>query len=64
LKPTGSAWARAAEAQGKSHTDFMLDAACEKAQQVLFDQTAFQHEQRRFKSLLELINKPVAREAR
>ena len=49
---------RAAQSQGKSRTDFMLEAACEKAQQVLLDQTTFQLEQRRFKQFLKLIDKP------
>jgi uncharacterized protein (DUF1778 family) len=52
---------RAAQSQGKSRTDFMLEAACEKAQQVLLDQTTFQLEQRRFKQFLKLIDKPARR---
>ena len=32
---------RAARLQGKSRTDFMLEAAREKAEQVLLDQTLF-----------------------
>jgi uncharacterized protein (DUF1778 family) len=55
---------RAARSQGKSRTDFMLEAACEKAQQVLLDQTTFQLEQRRFKKFLELIDRPAARNAK
>jgi uncharacterized protein (DUF1778 family) len=52
---------RAAQAQGKSRTDFMLQAACEKAQQVLLDQSSFQLDQRRFKKFLALVDKPPAR---
>jgi uncharacterized protein (DUF1778 family) len=52
---------RAARSQGKSRTDFMLEAACEKAQQVLLDQTRFQLDQRRFKKFLELIDRPAVR---
>lgn len=32
---------RAAQLQGKSRTEFMLEASREKAQQVLLDQTLF-----------------------
>lgn len=39
---------QAAEILGKSRTDFMLDAASEKAQQVLLDRTVFALDTARF----------------
>lgn len=51
---------RAAETQGKSRTDFMLEAACEKAHHVLLDQTVFLLDQRRYARFLELIEKPAS----
>ena len=50
---------RAAQAQGKSRTDFMLEAACEKAQQVLLDRTVFALDARRFRRFVELLDAPV-----
>jgi uncharacterized protein (DUF1778 family) len=60
-KPQRDLIDRAAESQGKSRTEFMLAAACEKAQEVLVDQTVFVLDQRRFKRFLDLLDKPVAR---
>ena len=51
---------RAAASQGKTRTEFMLEAACQKAQEVLVDQTVFMLDQRRFKRFLELLNRPIA----
>jgi uncharacterized protein (DUF1778 family) len=59
-KPQRELIDRAADTQGKSRTDFMLEAACEKAHQVLLDKTAFQLEQRRYKRFLELLDRPAA----
>lgn len=50
---------QAAEVQGKSRTDFMLEAACEKAQQVLLDRTVFALDARRFRRFVELLDAPV-----
>lgn len=47
---------QAAHLIGKNRTDFMLEAACEKAQQVLLDRTTFAVEAdhlQRFTALLE-----------
>lgn len=60
-KPQRELIDRAAESQGRSRTDFMLEAACEKAQQVLQDQTVFLLDQRRFKRFLELLEEPSSR---
>jgi Protein of unknown function (DUF1778) len=42
-----------AELQGKTRSEFMLEAACEKAQNVLLDQTTFVLDTRRFRRSLE-----------
>ena len=60
-KPQRDLIDRAARSQGKSRTEFMLDAACEKAHETLVDQTVFLLDQRRFKRFRELLDRPVAR---
>jgi uncharacterized protein (DUF1778 family) len=50
---------QAAEVQGKSRTDFMLEAACEKAQQVLLDRTVFALDAKRFRRFVDLLDAPV-----
>ncbi len=50
---------QAAKVQGKSRTDFMLEAACEKAQQVLLDRAVFALDARRFRRFVELLDAPV-----
>lgn len=50
---------QAAQVQGKSRTDFMLEAACEKAQQVLLDRTVFALDHQRFTRFVELLDAPV-----
>jgi uncharacterized protein (DUF1778 family) len=50
---------QAAEVQGKSRTEFMLEAACEKAQQVLLDRTVFALDAKRFRRFVELLDAPV-----
>ena len=54
---------QAARATGKSRTDFMLEAACERAQQVLLDQTVFALDAVRFKRFQALLDAPVAQGA-
>lgn len=50
---------RAAEAQGKNRSEFMLDAACEKAEQVLLDKTFFSLEENGYKRFMELLDAPI-----
>lgn len=50
---------QAAELQGKTRSEFMLEAACAKAQEVLLGQTAFVLDQRRFKRFVELLDQPI-----
>ncbi len=55
---------RAARLQGKSRTDFMLEASREKAEQVLLDQTLFVVTAKQFKAYEALMNAPLAQNAR
>ena len=50
---------QAARVAGKSRTEFMLEAACEKAQQVLLDQIVFALDATRFKRFQALLDAPV-----
>lgn len=50
---------RAAKLTGKNRTDFMLEAACEKAQQVLLDQTVFVLDEAGFQRFVDLLEKPA-----
>ncbi len=50
---------QAAQVQGKSRTDFMLEAACEKAQQVLLDRTVFALDVNRFRRFVKLLDAPI-----
>lgn len=50
---------RAAEAQGKNRSEFMLQAACEKAQEVLLDRTFFALDKKSYDRFLRLLNTPV-----
>lgn len=49
----------AARVQGKTRTDFMLEAAYEKAQQVLLDRTVFALDAKSFRRFIELLDAPV-----
>lgn len=51
---------RAAKLQGKSRTEFMLEASREKAQQVLLDQTMFSVTPKQYKAFLALMEAPLA----
>ena len=50
---------RAARLQGKSRTDFMLEASSEKAQQVLLDQTLFTVDSKQHKAFVKLMDAPL-----
>lgn len=51
---------QAAEVLGKSRTDFMLDAASEKARQVLLDRTVFALDAERFRTFARILETPMA----
>jgi uncharacterized protein (DUF1778 family) len=50
---------QAAQVQGKTRTDFMLEAAYEKAQQVLLDRTVFALDAKSFQRFAKLLDAPV-----
>lgn len=49
---------RAATLLGKNRSDFMLEAACERAQAVLLDQVFFQLDAERFQAFNKLLDAP------
>jgi len=54
---------RAATALGKSRTDFVLDAAAEKAQQVLLDRTIFALDAVSYRRFERLLDGPLKKRA-
>jgi uncharacterized protein (DUF1778 family) len=54
---------RAAQLQGKSRTEFMLEASREKAQQVLLDQTLFTVTPKQYKAFIALMDAPLGKNA-
>ena len=55
---------RAAKLLGRSRSDFMLEAACEKAQSVLLDQVFFGLDAEKFRQFTKLLDAPPARNPR
>jgi uncharacterized protein (DUF1778 family) len=49
---------RAAEAQGRSRSDFMLDAACREAESVLLDQRYFNLDEEAYQRFIDLLDAP------
>lgn len=49
----------AAAVRGKSRTDFILEAACEAAENVLLDQRFFQLDDAAFEKFEQALNAPV-----
>ena len=52
---------QAAELLGKSRSDFMLEAACDKAQSVLLDQVFFRLDAEKLRQFTKLLDAPPAR---
>jgi uncharacterized protein (DUF1778 family) len=50
---------RAASAQGKTRTDFMLEASTEAARRVLLDQVYFELDEKRLKAFHAILEQPV-----
>ena len=48
----------AAERQGRSATDFILESACEKAEQALTDQTRFALNDKQWKLFMDALDRP------
>ena len=51
---------RAASLLGKNRSDFMLEAACDKAQAVLLDQVFFSLDAGKFREFTKLLDAPPA----
>lgn len=51
----------AASLLGKNRSDFMLEAACDKAQSVLLDQVFFNLDADKFKQFIEMLDVSPAR---
>lgn len=50
---------RAAQIQGKSRSEFMLESAYQKAQDVLLDRTFFGLDEAKFKQFVALLDAPT-----
>lgn len=50
---------QAARLLGKNRSDFMLEAACDKAQSVLLDQVFFNLDQEKFRQFTRLLDAPA-----
>ena len=51
---------QAAQLLGKNRSDFMLEAACDKAQSVLLDQVFFSLNAEKFRQFTKLLDAPPA----
>ena len=51
---------QAAQLLGKNRSDFMLEAACDKAQAVLLDQVFFSLDAAKFRQFTKLLDAPPA----
>jgi uncharacterized protein (DUF1778 family) len=49
---------RAAEAQGRNRSDFMLESACREAESVLLDRRYFNLNDEDFKRFTDMLDKP------
>lgn len=54
---------QAAELVGKNRSDFMLEAACERAQSVLLDQVLFNLDEAKFRRFTAMLDAPLERNA-
>ncbi len=52
---------QAAKLLGKNRSDFMLEAACDKARSVMLDQVFFQLDAEKFRQFTMLLDMPPAR---
>ena len=50
---------RAADVAHKSLTDFILDSACQAAEQTLLDQRLFMASPNQYQALMELLDRPA-----
>ena len=49
---------RASAVMGKSRSEFMLESACEKAKDIILDQTFFQLDPEQYEQFLEILDRP------
>jgi uncharacterized protein (DUF1778 family) len=54
---------QAAELLGRTRSDFMLEAACDRAQAVLLDQVFFKLDAARFRQFVKLLDSPATPDA-
>ena len=57
-KPQETILRRAAEVAHKSLTDFILDSACQAAEQTLLDQRLFMVSGHQYEALMDLLDRP------
>ena len=50
---------RAAGVLGKTRSDFMLEAACERAKEVVLDQTFFRLDEKQYKQFVAMLDAPL-----
>jgi len=50
---------QAAHLLGKNHSDFIVEAACDKAQTVLLDQVFFRMDEKKFRDFAAMLEAPV-----
>ncbi len=53
----------AAQLLGKNRSEFMLEAACDKARSVLLDQVFFNLDDARFQSFVQMLDAPLSSNA-
>ncbi len=54
---------QAAELLGKNRSDFMLEAACDRAQSVLLDQVLFNLDEAKFRRFTAMLDAPIEHNA-
>lgn len=54
---------QAAQVLGKNRSDFMLEAACDRAQSVLLDQVFFKLDAGKFRQFVRLLDAPASSSA-
>lgn len=54
---------QAAELLGKNRSDFMLEAACDRAQSVLLDQVLFNLDEEKYRRFTAMLDTPIEQNA-
>ena len=50
---------QAAHLLGKNHSDFIVEAACDKAQTLLLDQVFFRMDEKKFRDFAAILDAPI-----